>query len=88
MYQLEKRNVAILVFSQVMFIVAAITVITLSGLVGQQLSPDRGLATLPITVMMLGTVISTLPASLFIKKWAGPGGSSSVRPWAGPVAAR
>lgn len=68
MYQLEKRNVAILVISQVMFMVAAITVMTLSGVVGQQLSPAPGLATLPIAVMMLGTVISTLPASLFMKK--------------------
>lgn len=45
MYQLEKRNVAILVISQVMFRVAAITVMTLSGVVGQQLSPDPGLVT-------------------------------------------
>lgn len=68
MYRLEKRNVAILVISQVMFMVAVITVMTLSGLVGQQLSPDPRLATLPIAIMMLGTVISTLPASLFMKK--------------------
>ena len=65
---MEKRNVTILVISQVMFMVAAITVMTLSDMVGQQLSPDPGLATLPITIMMLGTVISTLPASFFIKK--------------------
>lgn len=67
-YHLEKRNVAILVVSQVMFMVAAITVMTLSGVVGQQLSPDPGLATVPIAIMMLGTVFSTLPASLFMKK--------------------
>lgn len=67
MYKLEKRNVAILVISQIMFMVAAITVMTLSGVVGQQLSPDPSLATMPIAVMMLGTVISTLPASLFMK---------------------
>jgi len=67
-YYLEKRNVAILVISQVMFMVAAITVMTLSGVVGQKLSPNPGLATLPIAIMMLGTVISTLPASLFMKK--------------------
>lgn len=68
MYHLEKRNVAILVICQVMFMIAAITVMTLSGVVGQQLSPDPGLATLPIAIMMLGTVFSTLPASLFMKK--------------------
>ncbi|MCE8034050.1 MFS transporter [Halomonas sp. MCCC 1A11057] len=64
----EKQNVAILVASQVLFMVASITVMTLSGVVGQQLSPDPGLATLPIAMMMLGTVVSTLPASLYMKR--------------------
>ncbi|MGM0694931.1 MAG: MFS transporter [Pseudomonadota bacterium] len=64
----EKHNVAILVTSQVLFMIAAITVMTLSGVVGQQLSPAPGLATLPIAMMMLGTVASTLPASLYMKR--------------------
>ncbi|MDI5920621.1 MFS transporter [Halomonas sp. LR5S13] len=64
----EKRNVAILVTSQTLFIIAMVTVMTLSGVVGQQLSPTPGLATLPIAIMMLGTVISTLPASLYMKR--------------------
>jgi MFS family permease len=64
----EKQNVAILVTSQVLFMVASITVMTLSGVVGQQLSPDPGLATLPIAMMMLGTGFSTLPASLYMKR--------------------
>ncbi|WP_404418046.1 MFS transporter [Marinospirillum sp.] len=64
----EKRNVALLVFSQMLFMIASITVMTLSGVVGVQLSPDPALATLPIALMMLGTVASTLPASLFMKK--------------------
>lgn len=64
----EKQNVAILVTSQMLFMVASITVMTLSGVVGQRLSPDPELATLPIAMMMLGTVVSTLPASLFMKR--------------------
>ncbi|MCG6658140.1 MFS transporter [Halomonas campisalis] len=64
----EKRNVAILVISQTLFMVASITVMTLSGVVGQSLSPDPSLATLPIAMMMLGTVLSTLPASLYMKR--------------------
>ncbi|WP_220250308.1 MFS transporter [Billgrantia montanilacus] len=64
----EKRNVAILVTSQALFIIAMVTVMTLSGVVGQQLSTDPGLATLPIAMMMLGTVVSTLPASLYMKR--------------------
>ncbi len=66
--RLEKRNVAILVASQILFMVASITVMTLSGVVGQQLAPDPGLATLPISMMMLGAVVSTLPASLFMRR--------------------
>lgn len=66
--RLEKRNVVILVLSQTLFIVASITVMTLSGVIGQQLSPIPSLATLPIAMMMLGTVVSTLPASLYMKR--------------------
>ena len=64
----EKQNVAILVTSQTLFMVASITVMTLSGVVGQQLSSEPSLATLPIAMMMIGTVISTLPASLYMKR--------------------
>lgn len=64
-----RRNVAILVTSQVLFMVATSTVMTLSSVVGQRLSPQPGLATLPIAAMMVGTVVSTFPASLFMKRW-------------------
>ncbi|MDR5899919.1 MFS transporter [Halomonas vilamensis] len=64
----EKANVGILVASQTLFMVATITVMTLSGVVGQALSPNPAFATLPIAIMMLGTVTSTLPASLFMKR--------------------
>ncbi len=67
-YLQEKRNVAILVTSQTLYMVASITVMTLSGVVGLQLSPDPGMATLPIAMMMLGALVSTLPASLFMKR--------------------
>ncbi len=66
--RLEKINVGILVTTQTLFMIAAITVMTLSGVVGQQLSPDPALATLPIAMMMIGTVVSTLPASLYMKR--------------------
>lgn len=65
--RLEARNVGILVVSQMLYMIASITVMTLSGVVGQQLSPDPGLATLPIAMMMVGALVSTLPASLFMK---------------------
>lgn len=67
-YAREKQNVAILVISQLLFMIGSITVTTLSGVIGQQLSPDPSLATLPISLMMIGTVLSTLPASLYMRR--------------------
>ena len=64
----ERINVAILVIAQTLFMVASVTVMTLSGVIGRALGPDPGLATLPIAMMMLGTVASTLPASLYMKR--------------------
>lgn len=66
--RLEVCNVSILATSQTLYMIASVTVMTLSGVVGQQLSPDPGLATLPIAMMMLGALGSTLPASLFMKR--------------------
>ncbi|MEQ6887954.1 MFS transporter [Halomonas sp. CS7] len=66
--RLEKRNVAILVASQTLYMVATITVMTLSGVVGYRLTPAAGLATLPVAMMMIGTLLATLPASLYMKR--------------------
>ncbi|RUO39846.1 MFS transporter [Aliidiomarina taiwanensis] len=67
-YADEKKNVAILVISQLLFMVATITVTTLSGVIGQELSPNPNLATLPISLMMIGSLLTTLPASLYMKR--------------------
>ncbi len=64
----ELINIAILVVNQTLFMVAAITVMTLSGVVGSRLSDNPSLATLPIAMTMVGAVVSTLPASLFMKR--------------------
>jgi MFS family permease len=61
-------NVGILASSQAFYNMTAITVMTLSGLVGLHLSPDPSLATLPVSAMMLGTLTGTLPASLFMQR--------------------
>jgi MFS family permease len=64
----ERRNVGILAANQALFLVAAITVMTLSGIVGQRLAPTPALATLPIAMMMIGVVLAALPASLLMKR--------------------
>jgi MFS family permease len=64
----ERRNVAILAANQALFLIAAITVMTLSGIVGQRLAPIPALAALPIAMMMIGVVLAALPASLLMKR--------------------
>ena len=64
----EHLNVAILATSWALFLTAAITVMTLSGLVGDRLAPTPALATAPVAAMMLGIVAAALPASLLMKR--------------------
>ncbi|MEX0449674.1 MFS transporter [Spiribacter sp. 221] len=64
----EKTNVAILAASQALFLIAAITVMTLSGVVGQQLTPEPALATLPVALMQVGALLATFPASMLMKR--------------------
>jgi MFS family permease len=64
----ERRNVLVLASSQSLFTITTITVMTLASVIGLKLSPDPDLATLPIAVMMLATVVTTLPASLLMKR--------------------
>lgn len=64
----EIANVAILAISQALFLITSVTVMTLSGVVGQTLTDIPALATLPVAAMMIGTLVSTLPASLLMKR--------------------
>lgn len=64
----EKRNVLLLATAQALFQTAGVLVMTLSGLVGLQLAPEPGLATLPIALMMVASALATIPASLFMQR--------------------
>jgi len=64
----EWRNILLLAVSQCLYLIAAITVMTLSGVVGQQLAASPALATLPAALMMVGTVVFTLPMSLLMRR--------------------
>jgi MFS family permease len=64
----EKTNVALLTASQALYLITATTVLTLSGVVGQQLASDPAFATLPIALMQIGTLLATFPASMLMKR--------------------
>lgn len=64
----HKMNVGILATCQALLSTGLSMVIILGGLVGATLSPTPALATLPISIMVLGTLSATLPASLVMKR--------------------
>ncbi len=65
---LAKRNTVLLSGGQALYGSNMAVLITLSGLAGVYLSPDPAYATLPISAMVVGTAVSTVPASLFMQR--------------------
>jgi cellobiose-specific phosphotransferase system component IIC len=64
----EKRNVLRLATAQALFQTFSVMMITVSGLIGQSLAPDKHLATLPIALSMLTAAMIMIPASLFMQR--------------------
>ena len=66
----QYRNVALLSLCQGIFVCGQTSLILLGALVGYSLAPDKSLATLPVSAVILGTAVMTVPASFFMR-WAG-----------------
>ena len=62
-----KRNVALLAACQALLLTNGITLMAVNGLAGFALAPDKRMATVPIMTYVLGSALSTLPASYFMK---------------------
>ncbi len=58
-----KRNIAILLVAQMVAITATISLVTLGGIVGHDLAPTPALATLPLSLFVVGTAAATVPAA-------------------------
>lgn len=65
----EKGNVLLLAGAQALFQTASVIVMTLSGLVGLQIAPDKSLATLPIALMMVAAAATMIPASMLMQRF-------------------
>jgi MFS family permease len=59
-----RRNVALLAACQAMLFSISATLVTVMGLAGLQLAPDKSMATLPVTFWILGGTFATVPASV------------------------
>ena len=65
---LLQRNVLLLLGAQLVFVAGSSMTVTMGGIVGSRLAPDPTLATLPVSLMVLGTALGTVPASLLMQR--------------------
>jgi MFS family permease len=64
----SRRNVAILAICQALLMTSGSLLVTTSALVGVGLAEHKALATLPIGLQFLATMLSTMPASLLMRR--------------------
>ena len=63
-----RRNALVLSVAQALYYVGATIQVATTGLVGFMLADDKSLATLPVTAFVLGSLVSTVPASMFMRQ--------------------
>ena len=63
-----KRNVLLLAACQAMLMTGGSLLIATSALVGYRLAPDKALATLPLAMQMLASMLTSIPASLLMQR--------------------
>ncbi len=63
-----KNNVLRLAASQALMLSAIVMSMAVAGILGVQLAPDVGLATLPIAAMVVGVAVASLPAALLMRR--------------------
>ena len=68
MRDILRRNVIILFFAQMVFVSGSILMVTLGGIIGNELAGNPLLATLPLSLMVIGIALTTIPASLIMQK--------------------
>ena len=65
---MQKANLVILVFCQLISATGSIVVVTLGGIIGATLSTNPALATLPISMMVIAVAATTVPATLLMRR--------------------
>jgi len=65
--RMARRNVWLLSLGQAFYGTHAVAFMTIGTLAGHMLADDKSLATLPITAFMIGTALTTVPASLLMR---------------------
>ena len=63
-----RGNILILALSQALMLSAIVLSMALAAILGAMLAPDKGLATLPVAAMVIGTAIASLPAAMLMRR--------------------
>ena len=63
-----RRNVLILAIGQALYSSTTVILIATAGLVGVMLAPSKSWATLPVSTFVIGTMLSTIPASYLMHR--------------------
>lgn len=63
-----KRNALLLTIAQAFYSSSTVILIATAGLVGAGLAPSRGWATLPVSAFVIGTMLTTFPASMLMRR--------------------
>jgi MFS family permease len=66
---LARRNVFVLATAQALAGATSTIFVATGGIAGAMLAPDKGLATLPLSLMVIGIWIGTLPVGALAKKY-------------------
>ena len=66
--RIARHNTRVLAAAQALGGAASPIVTSLGGIIGLALSPDRGLATLPVSLVQLGVALGTLPAAFVMRR--------------------
>ncbi|MEC9415993.1 MAG: MFS transporter [Pseudomonadota bacterium] len=73
---MNSRNLIILFFCQLISSTGQLVVVTLGGIIGSTLTDNQSIATLPVSLMVVVTALSTIPATVLMRKIGRKYGSS------------
>ncbi len=65
---MQKGNLIILVFCQLISATGSIVVVTLGGIIGARLSSNPAWSTLPISMMVIAVAATTIPATVLMRR--------------------
>lgn len=65
---MQVRNLTVLIFCQLISTTGSIVMVTLGGIIGTELSTNKALATLPLSIMVIAVAASTVPATLLMRR--------------------